>query len=214
MGENKPSGPIWGEHWFLCIPMRVFCSLFLANIPMIWQIWQRTIALAISVLFWFGWAPGAIALGGTQPDLNVPAPRFTLLSTTGEGEVSLDDFRGQWLVLYFYPQDFTPGCTIEARKFQQDLPAYRSRNAQVVGVSADDVRSHEDFCDAEGLKFPLLADPKGEVSRAYGSWLGFRSLRHTYIIDPEGVLRASFLGVNPIIHSQEVLGKLDELQGV
>lgn len=154
----------------------------------------------------------ALALGGTQPTINQPAPEFTLPTNTGDGEVSLSDYRGQWVVLYFYPQDFTPGCTLEARRFQEDLGKYQAKNAQIIGVSTDDVNSHAEFCDSEGLKFPLLADTNGEVSKAYGSWLGFMAARHTYLIDPEGILREIFLGVRPAIHSAEVLARLNELQ--
>jgi peroxiredoxin Q/BCP len=154
----------------------------------------------------------AWAMGGKQPPLNEPAPEFVLPTNTGEGKISLNDYRGQWVVLYFYPQDFTSGCTIEARRFQQDLPEYKARNAQILGVSVDDVDSHAEFCDSEGLKFPLLADTKGNVSKAYGSWLGAASLRHTYLIDPQGILREIYLGVRPSIHSQEVLARLDELE--
>lgn len=153
----------------------------------------------------------AWAMGGKQPVLNEPAPEFVLPTNTGDGDISLQDYRGQWVVLYFYPRDFTSGCTLEARRFQQDLPEYQSRNAQILGVSVDDVDSHAEFCDSEGLKFPLLADTNGNLSKAYGSWLSGMSLRHTYLIDPEGILRASFLGVRPSIHSQEVLARLDEL---
>ena len=154
---------------------------------------------------------GLIALGGKQPPLNQPAPDFTLPTNTGDGEVSLSDYRGSWVVLYFYPKDFTPGCTLEAKRFQQDLSKYQARHAQVIGVSADDVDSHAEFCDSEGLKFPLLADTTGAVSKSYGSWLAPMSLRHTYLIDPEGNLRSVFLGVRPAIHSSEVLARLDEL---
>lgn len=154
----------------------------------------------------------ALAMGGTLPPLNQPAPDFTLPTNTGDGELSLSDYRGQWVVVYFYPQDFTSGCTIEARRFQQDLPQYFNRNVQILGISADDVDSHAEFCDSEGLKFPLLADTDGTVSKAYGSWMNFFSMRHTFIIDPEGQLRDIFLKVRPAIHSQEVLARLDELQ--
>ncbi|MGB7444067.1 MAG: redoxin domain-containing protein [Coleofasciculaceae cyanobacterium] len=173
--------------------------------------------LFAGLLFCFAWlnfSADAYALGGPQPALNQPAPEFTLPTNTGDGEVSLSDYRGQWVILYFYPQDFTPGCTLEAQRFQQDLPKYIEKNAQVIGVSADDVDSHAEFCDSEGLKFPLLADTDGSVSKAYGSWMGFVSLRHTYLIDPEGILREIFIGVRPVIHSQEVLTRLDELQSV
>ncbi len=156
--------------------------------------------------------PEALALGGKQPLLGQSAPEFTLSTNIGDGEISLADYRGQWVVLYFYPQDFTSGCTIEARRFQQDLPEYQQRNVQILGISVDDVDSHAEFCDAEGLKFPLLADTDGSVSKAYGSWLGAMSLRHTYLINPEGRLKDIFLGVRPSIHSREVLARLDELQ--
>jgi peroxiredoxin Q/BCP len=154
----------------------------------------------------------AFALGGKLPPLNEPAPEFTLPTNTGDGEISLSDYQGQWVVVYFYPKDFTSGCTLEARRFQQDLPEYMARNTQILGISADDVNSHAEFCDAEGLKFPLLADTDGSVSKTYGSWLQPYSMRHTFIVDPQGILRAQFLGVRPIIHSDEVLASLDELQ--
>lgn len=164
-------------------------------------------------LFLLGnFTPSALALGGTQPPVNEPAPEFTLPTNTGDGEISLDDYQGQWVVLYFYPQDFTSGCTIEARRFQQDLDKYEARNTQILGVSVDDVDSHREFCDSEGLKFPLLADTDGSVSKAYGSWLGSMSLRHTYLIDPDGVLQKVYLGVRPNTHSQELLADLDRLQ--
>lgn len=175
---------------------------------------QGIFALLTASLLWINIAAPAFALGGTQPTIGEPAPQFTLPTNSNDGEISLADYRGQWVVLYFYPADFTSGCTLEAQRFQKDLPQYRDRNVQILGVSADDVDSHAEFCDAEGLKFPLLADTDGKVSKAYGSWLGFISLRHTYLIDPDGILRDRFLGVQPAIHSTEVLAKLDELQAL
>lgn len=171
---------------------------------------MKRLILLLLVIF-LTLTPPALALGGKQPEVNQPAPTFSLPTNTGDGEISLEDYRGKWVVLYFYPKDFTSGCTLEARRFQQDLPEYQKRNVQILGVSADDVDSHAQFCDAEGLQFPLLADSTGEVSKKYGSWLGFFSLRHTFIIDPEGIIREVFLGVNPAVHSQEVLARLDEL---
>lgn len=164
------------------------------------------------VLMWGIATPPAQALGGAQPAIGLPAPSFTLPTNAGEGSLSLSDYQGKWVVLYFYPQDFTSGCTLEAKRFQQRYSDYQALNAEIVGVSADDVTSHESFCDAEGLKFPLLSDVKGQVSKAYGSWLTGRSLRHTYLIDPDGILRERFLGVRPAIHSQEVLMALEALQ--
>ncbi|MCC5659391.1 peroxiredoxin [Nostoc sp. XA010] len=169
-------------------------------------------ASCISLISWLNFTPAADALGGILPAINQPAPEFTLPTNTGNGKISLSDLRGKWLVLYFYPKDFTSGCTIEARRFQQDLPQYVKKNAQIIGVSADDIDSHAEFCDSEGLKFPLLADTDGSVSKAYGSWLGFLSMRHSFIIDPQGVLRETFVKVNPNIHSSEVLARLEKLQ--
>ena len=173
---------------------------------------QFWLAIVLSVMLCLVIPSAAWAMGGKQPSIDEPAPEFVLPTNTGDGDISLDDYRGQWIVLYFYPQDFTSGCTIEARRFQQDIAEYEARNTQILGVSVDDVDSHAEFCDSEGLKFPLLADTDGNVSKAYGSWLGAMSLRHTYLIDPEGILRATFLGVRPSIHSQEVLARLDELE--
>lgn len=179
---------------------------------------RRTIVtLFLSAVFTLGMAlapsiPSAFSMGGTQPEIDAPAPTFTLPSNSGDGEIALADYAGQWVVLYFYPRDFTSGCTLEAQRFQRDLSEYQARNTQVIGVSADDVESHAEFCDAESLVFPLLSDTDGAVSRAYGSWMKPMSMRHTYLIDPEGVLKERFLGVRPAIHSQEVLARIDELQ--
>ncbi|MBW4483482.1 MAG: peroxiredoxin [Tildeniella torsiva UHER 1998/13D] len=177
---------------------------------------RRLLRAALGLcLAWLSWmispAP-ALALGGTQIPIGEAAPEFTLPTNAGDGEISLADFRNQWVVVYFYPRDFTSGCTIEAQRFERDIAEYKARNAQIVGISADSVESHAEFCDSEGLEFPLLSDPKGAVSKAYGSWLGAMSLRHTYIIGPDGTMQARFLGVQPVIHSREVLAALDELQ--
>ena len=161
----------------------------------------------------------ADAIGGTLPLLNQPAPDFSLagIAPAGKGEVvetrlQLADFGGSWLVLYFYPRDFTGGCTLEARGFQRDLAAFKAAGAAVVGVSADDADSHAEFCSSEGLAFPLLSDPAGTVSRAYGSWIAPFSQRHTFLIDPAGVLRANWLAVRPSGHSAEVFATLQGLQ--
>ena len=170
------------------------------------------LAGCLAFVAWFNPNPAALALGGKQPPIGEPAPEFTLPTNTGDGEISLSDYRGQWIVAYFYPADFTSGCTLEAQRFQKDLPEYRAKNTEILGISADSVDSHAKFCDAEGLKFPLLADTDGSVSKAYGSWMRPYSMRHTFIIDPDGILREIFLGVRPAIHSTEVLARLDELQ--
>ncbi|WP_017296601.1 peroxiredoxin [Nodosilinea nodulosa] len=176
------------------------------------QLLQTALGLCLACLSWAVSPLPALAMGGPQIPLGEMAPDFTLPTNAGDGEISLADFRNQWVVVYFYPRDFTSGCTIEAQRFERDIAEYKARKAQIVGISADSVESHAEFCDAEGLEFPLLSDPKGEVSKAYGSWLGAMSLRHTYIIGPDGTMQARFLGVQPVIHSQEVLAALDELQ--
>lgn len=170
------------------------------------------LAFGLTVLAGLPVAAPVWAMGGPQPPLNQLAPDFSLPTHTGDGTLALADYRGKWVVVYFYPKDFTSGCTLEARRFQQDLPKYQAKNTQILGISVDSVDSHAEFCDSEGLKFPLLADTNGAVSKAYGSWLGAVALRHTYVVDPAGMLRAIFTGVNPAIHSTEVLAKLDELQ--
>ena len=156
----------------------------------------------------------AQALGGTLPDLDQPAPDFILAGFVPpgtEGERRLSDFAGRWLALYFYPKDFTGGCTLEARGFQKDLAQFHTLGAEVVGISADSAESHASFCGSEGLAFPLLSDPGGLVSRRYGSWISPYSQRHSFLIDPAGVLRASWVAVRPSGHSQEILASLQSL---
>lgn len=149
------------------------------------------------------------------PAAGTPAPDFTLNAQDSK-PVSLRDFRGQWVVLYFYPKDFTSGCTKEARNFQHDLALYEQKNVVILGVSGQDEVSHEKFCTAEGLHFKLLADAHCQLSARYGSVvdLGVAKLsaRHTFLIDPTGVIRKVYLKVDPSKHSAEVLADLAELQ--
>jgi len=175
--------------------------------------------LGITTLGLLALPPQALAIGGTLPELDQAAPDFSLggAAPDASGEaieatLGLSDFAGQWLVLYFYPRDFTEGCTLEARGFQRDLEAFRQADAAVVGISADDADSHSRFCGSEALAFPLLSDPGGRVSKAYGSWIAPFSQRHTFLIDPNGILRARWTAVRPSGHSQEVLAQLRQLQ--
>ena len=172
--------------------------------------------------------PGrALAIGGTLPALDAAAPDFSLDGVAPAAAIgrrsdspaepdpthlSLEDFRGQWLALYFYPRDFTSGCTLEARGFQRALADYQNAGAAVVGISADGPEDHAAFCSSEGLAYPLLSDPGGEVSRRYGSWLAPFSQRHTFLIDPDGVLRAVWTAVRPAGHANEVFAELQRLQ--
>jgi len=150
---------------------------------------------------------------GELPAAGAKAPDFTLQSQENK-TVSLKDLHGQWVVLYFYPKDMTPGCTIEAHNFQRDLAQYTAKRAVILGVSADNVDSHGQFCTKESLTFRLLADPGKEMISSYGSLMpnGAMAARNTFLIDPEGVIRKVYTKVNPGSHSQEVLADLAELQ--
>ena len=155
------------------------------------------------------------AFAADVPAVGTEAPDFTLPSQEGKA-VSLKDFRGQWVVLYFYPKDFTSGCTREAHNFQRDIAQYEQRHAVILGVSVDNADSHKQFCAKEGLNFKLLADTDKKVSEAYGSVMNLGvtklSARHTFLINPDGVIAKEYMDVNPSKHSEEVLATLTELQ--
>lgn len=175
---------------------------------------MRYLLLAIAVV-----AVLAIALRKAHatdvPAVGTNAPDFTLTSQEGK-PVSLKEFRGQWVVLYFYPKDFTSGCTREAHSFQRDLSQYEKRNAAIVGISVDSSDSHRQFCTKEGLNFKLLSDTDKKVSEAYGSLTNLAVIkfaaRHTFIIDPDGKIARVYTDVDPSKHSGEVLSALDQLQ--
>src|SRR6187401_436855 len=113
-------------------------------------------------------APGSVRAVADPPAVGSVAPEFSL--TTNEGkEASLKDYRGKWVVLYFYPKDFTSGCTVEAHNFQRDYAKYEQAGAVILGVSVDTAESHKDFCAKEGLSFKLFSDPGATVSAKYGS---------------------------------------------
>ncbi|BEV36200.1 peroxiredoxin [Synechococcus sp. M16CYN] len=156
------------------------------------------------------------ALGGNVLNVGAPAPTFKLAGANRlqpeQTSWSLEDYRSRWLAIYFYPKDFTGGCTIEARGFEALHPEFLAAGAEVIGISADGLDDHESFCESEGLSFPLLSDPEGAISKAYGSWMAPYSLRHTFLIDPEGVLRQRWVAVRPSGHAQEVLDVLKNLQ--
>ena len=156
-----------------------------------------------------------MVFAASAPSVGSLAPEFTLTSQEGT-PVSLKDYRGKWVVLYFYPKDFTSGCTIEAHNFQRDQPQYQQKGSVVLGVSVQSADSHKQFCAKEGLNFKLLADTDYKVSSAYGSLtnLGLVKFasRHTFIINPEGKVAKIFTEVNPNQHSAEVLSALAELQ--
>jgi peroxiredoxin Q/BCP len=143
------------------------------------------------------------------------APAFTLPNQDGV-QVSLDQFKGKWVVLYFYPKDFSSGCTVEAHNFQNDIDKYTGQNAVIIGVSVDNVDSHKSFCTKEGFNFKLLADSSHAVVQKYGSIMEYNgkilAARNTFLIDPAGVIRKVYLKVSPQGHSEEVLADLQQLQ--
>jgi peroxiredoxin Q/BCP len=143
------------------------------------------------------------------------APDFTLTSQDGN-QVSLSQFKGHWVVLYFYPKDFTSGCTMEAHKFQDDQAKYQKLDAAIVGVSLDTADSHKQFCTKEGLTFKLLADPSAKVPTEYDSITEHEgtkyAARHTFLIDPSGKIVKSYMQVDPRSHSEQVLADLQTLQ--
>ena len=158
----------------------------------------------------------ASALGGVVLETGTTVPDFDLpgssQSEPDRKQWSSRDLRGRWLAVYFYPRDFTGGCTIEARGFESLHIEFLKAGAEVIGISADSVDDHVSFCESEGLSFPLLSDPDGTVSKAYGSWMAPYSLRHTFLIDPEGVLRERWVAVRPNGHALEVLDSLVTFQ--
>ena len=165
-----------------------------------------------SLLGLFLMAFGLRAADTPQPGR--PAPDFSLPSQDGT-RISLHDFKGKWVVLYFYPKDNTPGCTVEAHNFQRDIAQYEGHRAVIIGVSVDSAGSHKDFCAKQGLTFKLAADTDGAVSRRYGSLTNLlvvkMSARNTFLIDPEGKVAKVWTGVSPGGHSAEVLAALAQL---
>jgi len=157
----------------------------------------------------------ALAADQTLPAVGSPAPAFSLPNQEG-AKVSLDQYKGKWVVLYFYPKDFTSGCTVEAHNFQRDLEQYTQKSAVILGVSVDDVDSHKGFCTKEGLNFKLLADSGHEVVQKYGSVMEYNGMvlaaRNTFLIDPSGVIRKVYTKVDPQGHSAQVLADLQQLQ--
>src|SRR5258706_3508359 len=149
------------------------------------------------------------------PAEGTDAPKFNLPSQDSPS-VSLDQFKGKWVVLYFYPKDFTSGCTLEAHNFQRDIAKYEAKNAAIVGVSVDSADSHKSFCTKEGLNFKVLADTNHTVSSSYGSVMDYQgttyAARNTLLIDPSGVIRKVYLKVKPATHSDDVLADLETLQ--
>jgi len=144
-----------------------------------------------------------------------PAPDFELRDQSGQIH-SIEDYRGDWVALYFYPKDDTPGCTTEACEFRDNIFAFKNADCQILGVSLDDEESHKEFSEKYDLPFPLLADTEGSTADAYGvktRMLGMTvAKRQTFLIDPEGNIAKHYAKVDPDTHSEEVLADLEALQ--
>ena len=146
------------------------------------------------------------------------APDFNLSDQNGEIH-KLEDYKGRWLILYFYPRDDTPGCTKEACSFRDSSDEYKKRGVSIIGISKDSIKSHKKFAEKFHLNFPLLADEDRKVIESYGSW-GEKSmfgkkymgiLRNTYLINPKGEIEKEYKGVKPDVHSEEILKDLKNL---
>jgi thioredoxin-dependent peroxiredoxin len=156
-----------------------------------------------------------------MPAVGQQAPDFKLNSQEGT-PVSLHDYKGKWVILYFYPKDQTTGCTIEAHGFQRDLAQYDAKGAVILGVSVDSVDSHKEFCAKDSLTFKLLSDTSKEVVTKYGSLQNYgkpdspvlMASRNTFLIDPKGVIVKVYTKVNPTPHSEQVLADLTAAQGM
>jgi peroxiredoxin Q/BCP len=175
---------------------------------------QSIVLAALAVVLAAG-IYGTLGASEKAPEVGTTAPDFTLSSQEGK-PVNLHDYRGKWVVLYFYPKDFTSGCTEEAHNFQRDLAQYEQKNAVILGVSVDSTDSHQKFCTKEGLNFKLLADTDHKVSEEYGSIMNLAvkklSARHTFLLNPEGVIVKEYMDVDTAKHSLEVLAALTVLQ--
>ncbi len=158
-------------------------------------------------MFMFAVKASELGVGSVAPD-------FTLQDQYGQVQ-SLADYRGRWVVLYFYPRDDTPGCTAEACAFRDDIRQLKNLQVAVLGVSLDSVDSHRRFADKHALPFPLLADPKGRVAAAYNALWAVGPIRfarrHSFIIDPGGRIARIYRSVKPGGHSDQVIRDLLDL---
>jgi peroxiredoxin Q/BCP len=174
------------------------------------DMYQRT-AFLVPLLAAALLTPVAMA---AQPAVGEAAPGFSLPDQKGEMH-SLSDYSGKWLVVYFYPKDDTPGCTTEACNFRDNIFAFRKLGAEILGISVDDVESHQAFAEKHGLPFTLLADEGGQVAESYGVLrnLGVMKIanRETFVIAPDGTIARHYEDVDPDEHSAQVLADLETL---
>jgi len=169
----------------------------------------KSIFLFSSILFI---KPSSILASVNFVRIGKKAPDFLLngfnKNKPNQNKWSLNDFSDKWLILYFYPKDFSSGCTIEAKAFQDNLYKFKKLNSTIVGISADNQEEHESFCTSAKLGYTLLSDTTGETSKSYDSWLDPYSKRNTFLINPKGIVVFKWIGVRPIGHAQEVLEEL------
>ena len=146
------------------------------------------------------------------PEIGDNAPNFHLeginKTIKSKKEWDLNDFKGKWIVLYFYPKDFTAGCTLEAKGFSKLKNDFSKYNAEIIGISADNKDSHQSFCSEKSINYTLLSDPNGTISDKYGSWIPPFSDRNTFLISPEAKISYRWISVLPLNHPKEVLNKL------
>lgn len=177
----------------------------------------RLSVFSIVIAAMLSWTATVVGADAPQkPTVGSPAPAFKLQDQTGQWR-SLDDYKGKWLTLYFYPKDQTPGCTTQACEFRDNVFAFRDANAVIVGISVDDVASHKKFADKNNLPFTLLADPAKQTAKTYGVLKRFMGLtelaqRETFLIDPNGRIAKIYRDVDPKGHSEEVLRDIRALQ--
>lgn len=164
--------------------------------------------------------PNASALAADMPPIGAAAPAFTLPSQENL-PISLNDYKGKWVVLYFYPKDQTQGCSLEAHNFQRDLPKYQAANAVVLGVSLDSVESHKAWCTKDSFTFKMLADPTHKVVDAYGVPVKqvnmggtpvSIAMRDTFLISPDGKIVKMWEVKDIASHSADVLAALQALK--
>ena len=151
------------------------------------------------------------AFAGEPPVVGSDAPSFRLQDQNGEWH-ALKDYRGQWLAVYFYPRDDTPGCTKEACNFRDNIYAFKAIDAAVVGISVDDVESHKEFSDKYKLPFTILADEDSETAKAYGVLRDYKLIklasRQSFLIGPDGKIAKHYDDVDPDTHTDEVLADI------
>jgi peroxiredoxin Q/BCP len=158
-------------------------------------------------------AAGTTLQAGDPPAVGSEAPHFKLQDQNGDWH-DLNDYRGSWLAVYFYPKDDTPGCTTEACNFRDNIYAFKAIGASVVGISIDTVESHSDFAEKYKLPFVLLADDSGSTAEAYGvirDWKLIKvAARQSFLVNPQGVIVKHYEDVDPDTHTQEVLADLEK----